>query len=273
MNDYDFRKLGDRMGLIVATLPLLADAQEPSLVKYNVALIAATASVLAAILTAVLGFFFNRKNQKDLELLRARLTQETQLGLEQTKSRLLRENQTQLEAVRAHLNAQGQQELELLRTQLKDVARNRDAQRDYEYEARKRLYQQCEPLLFQLAEFSESALYRIYSLARTARHGNLPSWVDEDDYYMRSTMYFLISPLIILRLIQSQLTFVDLTLDSHIARQYSLLKLLFLTFTDDFTFAHMPPAFRLPTECGQLGASPEGEPRQVLEAGTHYRDT
>ena len=185
----------------------------------------------------------------------------------------LRENQTQLEAVRAHLNAQGQQELELLRTQLKDVARNRDAQRDYEYEARKRLYQQCEPLLFQLAEFSESALYRIYSLARTARHGNLPSWVDEDDYSLRSTMYFLISPLIILRLIQSQLTFVDLTLDSHIARQYSLLKLLFLTFTDDFTFAHMPPAFRLPTECGQLGASPEGEPRQVLEAGTHYRDT
>ena len=89
MNDYDFRKLGDRMGLIVATLPLRADAQEPSLVKYNVALIAATASVLAAILTAVLGFFFNRKNQKDLELLRARLTQETQLGLEQTKSRLL----------------------------------------------------------------------------------------------------------------------------------------------------------------------------------------
>src|SRR5215218_7940770 len=62
-----------------------------------------------------------------------------------------------------------------------------DARRDYDYEARKRLYKECEPLLFRLAEASENGLHRIFSLARTARMGDLgpqrPNWLQSPGYY------------------------------------------------------------------------------------------
>lgn len=64
-------------------------------------------------------------------------------------------------------------QLEELRTTLAEERAERDARRDYEYEARKHLYQVCGPLIFQLTERSEDALYRIYSLARTSREGHL----------------------------------------------------------------------------------------------------
>jgi hypothetical protein len=65
--------------------------------------------------------------------------------------------------------------------------------------------------------------------------------MDGDGYYQRSTMYRLMAPLVIFRLIQERLTFVDLTLDAYIANQYRLLKLLYLTFTDPFEFALLQP--------------------------------
>jgi hypothetical protein len=128
-----------------------------------------------------------------------------------------------------------------LRSRLGEQEKERDARRDYEYDAHKRLYTECEPLLFQLAELAEHAYYRIFSLARTARLGDLPRWLTGDGYYLRSTMHKLISPLVVFRLIQQRLTFVDLRLDADIASQYTLLKLLYLTFTDAFDFANMNP--------------------------------
>jgi hypothetical protein len=58
---------------------------------------------------------------------------------------------------------------------------------------------------------------------------------------MSVTMYKLIAPLVVYRLIQQRLTFVDLGLDPHFARQYRLLKFLYLTFTDAFEFADAEP--------------------------------
>jgi hypothetical protein len=52
---------------------------------------------------------------------------------------------------------------------LRDVYAERDARRDYEYEARKRLYHECGPAFFQMMELSESAFHRITGLAGTAR--------------------------------------------------------------------------------------------------------
>ena len=45
--------------------------------------------------------------------------------------------------------------------------------RDYRFEALKRLYRECEPILFQFAELSDSALLRILALAKNAQQGNL----------------------------------------------------------------------------------------------------
>ena len=51
--------------------------------------------------------------------------------------------------------------LERLKSELADEAASKSARRDYEYEARKRLYQEIEPLLFQLHEAAEEAFYRV----------------------------------------------------------------------------------------------------------------
>jgi hypothetical protein len=137
-----------------------------------------------------------------------------------------------------------QKDLEQLKAGLEEKKSEKDARRDYEYEARKRLYQECEPLLFELYELSENALHRIYSLARSARKGNLGltgSWLDSPGYYMASTIYNLLAPIAVYKLIQRRLTFVDLTVEPHIRSQYILAKLIAVSFTDDFDFARCTP--------------------------------
>ena len=141
-----------------------------------------------------------------------------------------------------------QSELETLKATLLEQKAEKDARRDYEYEARKRLYQQCEPLLFQLVELAENGINRIYSLARTARSGDLSlipneGWLwDTKEYYLASTVYKLIAPLVVYRIIQRRLTLVDLTVDTQINSQYLLAKRLFISFADDFEFARTEPA-------------------------------
>jgi hypothetical protein len=146
------------------------------------------------------------------------------------------------------------QDLEAFKTKLTaDIAEKqaeKNARRDYLYEARKRLYQQYEPLLFQLVELSESALVRIYALARTAKLGNLgpdhSGWLSPNDsastYFASNTIFRLLAPLVIIKLIQRQLTLVDLTVDPHISNQYSLAKCLYTSFTDDFKLASKEPS-------------------------------
>ncbi|MFL6207233.1 MAG: hypothetical protein ACJ74W_00035 [Pyrinomonadaceae bacterium] len=136
-----------------------------------------------------------------------------------------------------------QANLETLRSELAERKSERDALRDYQYEARKRLYQEIEPLNFQLIEAAEHALHRIYGLARTAKHGALSAdgWLSRDGYYALSTMYKLIMPVAIFRLIQQKLTAVDLTVDPNINAQYLLAKTLYISFTDDFVLAKTAP--------------------------------
>src|SRR5918994_17922 len=137
-----------------------------------------------------------------------------------------------------------QKEVESLRAELAERKSEKDARRDYEYEARKRLYQECEPLLFQLCELSENALNRIYGLARSARTGNLDppdNWLDGPGYYMASTIYNLLAPVAVFKLMQRRLTFVDLTVEPRIKAQYNLAKHIAVSFTDDFDIAALHP--------------------------------
>jgi len=246
---------------VVASTIILAlqQSQEPAEVKYIVAVIAAIASIVVAVISAAVSIAsliivranqsalqsqqaeLTQKNQTALANLQSQLTLQTQNALERTKAELVENAQVRLESLKADLSTKNQQELEFLRARLGEQGKERDARRDYEYDAHKRLYAECEPLLFQLAELAEHAYYRIYSLARTARLGDLPRWLTGDGYYLRSTMHKLISPLVVFRLIQQRLTFVDLRLDDYIASQYTLLKLLYLTFTDAFDFANTGP--------------------------------
>lgn len=131
------------------------------------------------------------------------------------------------------------------KARLDEQASAKNARQSYEFDARKRLYTELEPLLFQLFDAAEGSLFRVKSLVRTQRNGNLGegknSWVDQDGYYLTSTIYRIFLPLAIFRLIQRKTTFIDLNLDKSIRMRYMLLKQAYFTFTDDFLIAEAVP--------------------------------
>jgi hypothetical protein len=144
---------------------------------------------------------------------------------------------TRLERLRSELLRQ----IESTRAQLSDLNSSRNARRDYEYDARKRLYSEIEPLLFQLFEAAEQSYFRVRSLARTARIGSLEpdnnNWLNREGYYLHSTMYYMILPAVVFRLIRNRMTFVDLDLDEQITTKYYLTKIYAFSWTDDFVLA------------------------------------
>jgi hypothetical protein len=125
------------------------------------------------------------------------------------------------------------------------LQKEEDAQLAYRYEARKRLYAVCEPVLFQVAEQSQYAKSRICSLARSAREGEIrpdgQGWLSTPQgYYFRSTVYGLLAPLTAFTSLQRQLTTIDLQLDPTIRRRYEMLRLIFLSPGEDWDLARHP---------------------------------
>jgi hypothetical protein len=155
-------------------------------------------------------------------------------------NRAARRNQAELQRIKQTSDT----ELARLAASLRTEEADQDARRDYTYEARKRLYKECEPLLFRFSEASENALHRVYSIARTARNGDLnppKSWFSGTGYYFSSTLYHLLVPCAVFRLLQEKLTLVDLEVDARIRDQYLLAKWVSLSFTDDFSLAQAAP--------------------------------
>jgi hypothetical protein len=159
---------------------------------------------------------------------------------------------------------------------LQEQQAEKDARRDYEYEARKRLYHQYEPLLFQLVEFSDSALWRIQGFAREAKNGNLDpkpgGWLSlnaSQGYFMKSTIYRLLSPLVYVKLIQRSLTLIDLSVEPHLNNQYVLAKWLYATFTDGFKFAMINPRLEYDPNCDGWREKREERPEKYWRQGVH----
>ena len=137
-------------------------------------------------------------------------------------------------------------ELEKLKGKLAIEKDEQGAIRDYEYEARKRMYQEFEPILFLLVEHSESAIFRIFEIARAGRNGKLEpnvGWFggNGEGYIFSSTIYRLLLPLAVFRLMQRKLTIYDLDLVSSYKIQYLLSKQLYTSFSRDFDLAEYQP--------------------------------
>jgi hypothetical protein len=143
------------------------------------------------------------------------------------------------------------EDIENLKSELAQKSAAEDARRDYEYEARKRLYAECYPLLFQSLDLTQTARRRVVSLARTARSGAEPGptpsgiradgtgWLDHYGYYYLSTVYFLVAPLTSFRILQRRLTAIDLRLEAGLQGQYEALRLMFQGFEADFDLAEL----------------------------------
>lgn len=171
--------------------------------------------------------------EKDLEQYRGQIDKE----LEDHKNNLGKD----LEEYKGRV----EKELEEHRSALETARADRHAKRDYEYDARKRLYEECEPLLFQLMELAEVAYSRIKGLARTARDGDLRpdgnGWLSGPGYYLSSTAYRLLAVPAVFRILQRRVTLIDLSLDRRVRLGYGLMKLVSETLTDDYGLARESP--------------------------------
>ncbi len=133
-------------------------------------------------------------------------------------------------------------EIEELKNNLGINKDEKSARRAYEYESKKRIYQKFEPLLFQFNELAGDASRRIAGFSREAKKENLITWLSSTEgYYFKNSIYRLFSPLAIFKLMQNELTLVDLNLEPNIRVQYMLIKALYHTFSDDFQLAKSEP--------------------------------
>lgn len=160
-----------------------------------------------------------------------------------------------------------------LASELEEQRAVRDARRDYEYEARKRLYAECEPLLFEAAELVERARSRVLSIARTCRNGDLlpdgSGWLSGPGYYFRSTVCFLLAPMTSFRILQHRLTVIDLSLEPRLQAQYELLKLIFRSFTEDHDLARCDP--KLEYKPDEADSGKPGRERLLRQARRVHR--
>ena len=120
------------------------------------------------------------------------------------------------------------------------------ARRDYEYKAKMRLYERCEPAVFQGLEAAELARRRVVSIARSCREGDVredgSGWLRHPGYYFQSSAFLLLAPGVTFKLLQRQLTVVDLSLDQRIHELYELFRLVFASFTDDHDLSKVEPS-------------------------------
>ena len=170
-----------------------------------------------------------------------------------------------------------QKDLRALESRLAEQRAERDARRDYEYEALKRMYHECSPLLFQLVEQAGQVYSRIEGLASTASQGNLDgesSWLNlkNDRYYLRSTEYRMFAMMATVKLLQERLTHMDISLDTQLRIAYAIARQALRSMADDFEIARAGSA---PLEYDPHSEMPDphrpqvywqqGIPRGILE--------
>jgi hypothetical protein len=143
-------------------------------------------------------------------------------------------------------------ELAKLKAELEEQRSSREAYRAYKFDALKRLYDECEPLLFQLIEHSSYTLKkcRDFGYPRTwhelaaKRQNTDPEcgyWMLTDSSEAIASLYELLAPVAVFRLLREKITVVDLSLDSRVWIQYLLARQLYDTFHDDAALAAIPP--------------------------------
>lgn len=143
--------------------------------------------------------------------------------------------------------------LEERKSQLDRLTAADKAKLDYEYEARRNLYSQFEPALFQLLELADYALERIWGLSDPETWPALA--IGEEPapdvgqrapmaaakYEVVSTAYGLYAPLVMIRSMSRNLTLVDLSLDRRIELQHFLASRLYGSVKEDAYLASIEP--------------------------------
>ncbi|MGE5289463.1 MAG: hypothetical protein ACM3ML_20145 [Micromonosporaceae bacterium] len=103
------------------------------------------------------------------------------------------------------------------------------ARRDYEYEARKRLYSVYEPIKFQLVDIIGQALRRISILSL----GPPPAGSVEE----AASIYELLAPTALVRMLDRNLTLADMNLEPNVSVEYGFMKAAYRVLADSQSIA------------------------------------
>jgi len=178
-------------------------------VQINAAVATAIATTVSAILTGMFSIFLKKRADAYLETLKSEQTQ----ILEKMKAELALENKM------------------------------RGARIDYEYDARKRLYNEVEPVLFSAHLAASSLRGRLWPFVERIREGKISqdsekTWM-RDSYYQESTAYRLFLPMIHHRLLSRKMSQLDFTLEPLIGRKFMVLGIFPDIFTAHFDLARV----------------------------------
>ncbi len=139
----------------------------------------------------------------------------------------------------ATLAFRAQQRVARLTASLGEQRAESDARRSYEYEARKRLYDVYEPLRVRLLDCTDNAVRQIVDLV--GRPGPGRPGYSSAEYRLNATIYYLLAPLVVSRMIERRLTLVDLGLDARIHTEFVLAQAICRSLADEFRVAQLDP--------------------------------
>ena len=113
---------------------------------------------------------------------------------------------------------------------------------NYEYDARRKLYENCFPTLFNFISVSEAALFKIRDIVYHIGSGDLiipgKRFGDEGyNYFKSNTLYKLMAPSACFKILREKITSYDLELDQKLRVQYELGRHLFNSWAGDRDFA------------------------------------
>ena len=114
-----------------------------------------------------------------------------------------------------------------------------DAWRAYEFEARKHLYDVYEPLRVRLLACTDNAVSQIVDIVGRPLTGDTTE--SSPGYGLKAAMYYLLARLVVARMIERQLTLVDLGLDERIHSEFVLAQAICRTVADEAHAAQIAP--------------------------------
>jgi hypothetical protein len=148
-----------------------------------------------------------------------------------------------------------QRALETFKAEQQLFASQQNALQSYHYDAKKRLYAECEPLFFHLSEAAEFAFQKCRDLTkpsvcfalRPERYNTGAgdgSWMLNRSSELISALYALFTPVAIWRLLKDRLTNVDCSVDKGVYFRYQLARQLYSTFHHDDILASLSPVLQ-----------------------------
>jgi hypothetical protein len=116
-----------------------------------------------------------------------------------------------------------------VQSELEEERDVRKARREYEYEARKRLYSTYEPIKFQLVDLIGQALRRISMLSLMAP--------ETGSLQQAATVYEILAPAALVRMLDRNLTLSDMYLEPQVSVEYGLMKAAYRVLADSSSLA------------------------------------